>query len=200
MQPPPVEHVESLASLYTHVRVVLGMVVGLGLTHLLRHFARIIDRPVRERTYWVHLLWAVSMFLYLLHFWWWEFRLVHTLNWTFLLFLFVALYALLLYLLCAIIFPDSLDGYRDYEEYFYSRRRWFFGLLGLAYVVDLVDTWIKGVAYYEGFGPELQLRSLVYVVLCAIAMATPNRRFHAAFVVASLAYQVSWIVRQFETL
>src|SRR5690606_21015263 len=106
MQPPPVEHADSLASLYTHVRVVLGMVVGLGLTHLLRHFARIIDRRVRERTYWVHLLWAVSMFLYLLHFWWWEFRLVHTLNWTFLLFLFVALYALLLYLLCAIIFPD----------------------------------------------------------------------------------------------
>src|SRR5690606_6810658 len=168
---PPAGHVESLASQYVHVRVVLGMVVGLGLTHLLRHFARILDSPVRERSYWVHLLWAGSMFLYLLHFWWWEFRLVHTVQWTFLLYLFIAAYALLLYLLCAIIFPDSLEGYRNYEDYFHSRRKWFFGLLGLAYVVDLADTWIKGVGYFEGFGPELELRSLAYVVLCAIAMA-----------------------------
>jgi hypothetical protein len=62
------------------------------------------------------------------------------------------------------------------------------------------DTWIKGRGYFDGFGPELELRSLAYVGLCAIAMLTPNRRFHAAFVIASLAYQVSWIVRQFETL
>ena len=200
MSPPAPDHVASLASQYLHVRVLLGMVVGLGLTHLLRHFARIIDQPVRERVYWVHLLWAVSMFLYLLHFWWWEFRLADMVHWTFVLYLFIAMYALLLYLLCAIIFPDSLDGHRDYREYFFSRRQWFFGLLGLAYVVDLADTWIKGREYFAGFGPELELRSLAYVVLCAIAMITPDRRFHAAFVVTSLAYQVSWIARQFETL
>ena len=193
-------HPDSLASLYLHVRVLLGMVVGLGLTHLIRHFARIIDRPVRERAYWVHLLWASSMFLYLLHFWWWEFRLANTVHWTFMLYLYVAMYALLLYLLCAIIFPDSLEGYADYEDYFYSRRKWFFGLLGLAYVVDLGDTWIKGRHYFESFGPELELRSLAYVVLCLVAIATPNRRFHVAFAVASLLYQLSWIVRQFETL
>ncbi|GAB3516737.1 hypothetical protein GCM10027400_31060 [Pseudoxanthomonas daejeonensis] len=28
-----------MASLYVHIRIVLGMIVGLGLTHLLRHFA-----------------------------------------------------------------------------------------------------------------------------------------------------------------
>lgn len=193
-------HSDSLASLFLHVRVLLGMVVGLGLTHLIRHFARIIDRPVRQRAYWVHLLWAISMFVYLLHFWWWEFRLANTVHWTFMLYLYVAMYALLLYLLCAIIFPDSLEGYADFEDYFYSRRKWFFGLLGLAYVVDLGDTWIKGHHYFESFGPELELRSLVYVVLCLVAIATPNRRFHAAFAIASLVYQLSWIVRQFETL
>lgn len=197
---PAAAHADSLASLFLHVRVLLGMVVGLGLTHLIRHFARIIDRPVRQRAYWVHLLWAISMFVYLLHFWWWEFRLANTVHWTFMLYLYVAMYALLLYLLCAIIFPDSLEGYADFEDYFYSRRKWFFGLLGLAYVVDLGDTWIKGRHYFGSFGPELELRSLAYVVLCLVAIATPNRRFHAAFAIASLAYQLSWIVRQFETL
>lgn len=195
-----VSHPDSLASLFLHVRVLLGMVVGLGLTHLIRHFARIIDRPVRERAYWIHLVWAISMFLYLLHFWWWEFRLSGTVHWTFMLYLYVAMYALLLYLLCAIIFPDSMEGYADYEEYFYSRRKWFFSVLALAYVVDLGDTWIKGRSYFSSFGPELELRSLVYVILCLVAIATPNRRFHAAFAVGSLLYQISWIIRQFETL
>ena len=202
MQPSPPVHVETLANQYLHVRVLLGMVVGLGLTHLLRHFARIIDRPAqtRPRLDWVHLLWAVSMFLYLLHFWWWEFRLGTAVHWTFMLYLFVTLYALLLYLLCAIVFPDNLEGHAGYGAYFMSRRQWFFGLLGLAYAVDLADTWIKGHAYFAGFGPELVWRSATYVVLCAVAMATRSRRFHAVFVIASLAYQVSWIVRQFETL
>jgi len=200
MEPPPPQHVESLASQFMHVRILLGMVIGLGLTHLLRHFARIIDQPVRQRLYWVQVLWAISMFLYLLHFWWWEFRLADSVHWTFPVYLFVALYALLLYLLCAVIFPESLEGHAGHGGYFYSRRKWFFGLLGLAYVVDLGDTWIKGRGYAAGFGPELELRTLAYVVLCAIAMATPSRRFHAAFVIASLLYQVSWIVRQFETL
>jgi len=193
-------HPDSLASLFLHVRVLLGMVVGLGLTHLIRHFARIIDRPVRERAYWVHLVWAVSMFLYLLHFWWWEFRLAGSVHWTFMLYLYVALYALLLYLLCAIIFPDSLEGYSGYEDYFYSRRKWFFGLLALAYVVDLGDTYIKGREYFASFGPELELRSLAYVAMCLVAIATDSRRFHAFFAVASILYQLSWIVRQFETL
>lgn len=196
----PVPHTDSLASLFTHVRILLGMVVGLGLTHLIRHFARIIDRPVRERVYWVHLVWAVSMFVYLLHFWWWEFRLAGSVHWTFMLYLYVALYALLLYLLCAIVFPDSLEGYSGFEDYFYSRRKWFFGLLALAYVVDLGDTYIKGRQYFDSFGPELELRSLAYVAMCMVAIATDNRRFHAVFAVASLLYQLSWIVRQFETL
>lgn len=191
---------EVLTSQYLHVRVLLGMVVGLALTHLIRHFARIIDRPTRARVSWIHLLWAVSMFIYILHFWWWEFRLAGAVHWTFPLYMFVTCYALLLYLLCTVVFPDSLDGFRGYDDYFMSRRGWFFGLLALAYVVDLGDTWIKGAGYFEGFGGEYIARNVGYVVLCMVAIATSKRWFHASFVLAGLLYQVSWIVRQFDTL
>lgn len=33
------------SDLYLHVRVLLGMVVGLGLTHLLRNLARTVEHP-----------------------------------------------------------------------------------------------------------------------------------------------------------
>ena len=55
----------SHANLYIHVRILLGMIVGLGLTHLLRHLARIVERPQTRRIYWVHLVWAGFMFVYL---------------------------------------------------------------------------------------------------------------------------------------
>jgi len=192
--------VDSLSGLYLHVRVLLGMVVGLGLTHLIRHFARIVDRPVRQKVYWVHMVWAVSMFVFLLHFWWWEFRLAGTVHWTFALYTFVTLYALLLYLLCAIIFPDSLEGHVDYREYFYSRRHWFFAVLAVVYLVDLGDTWIKGRAYFDEFGPEYIVRNVSYVVLCILAIGTRKAWFHGAFATLGLVYQLSWIARQFETL
>lgn len=190
----------SLATLYVHIRILIGMIVGLGLTHLLRSFANLIDNPARTRPYWIHLVWALSMFLYLLHFWWWEFRLSHLVDWNFNLYFFVTLYALLLYLLCAVVFSDSVAAHGGYREYFYARRHWFFGLLAVVYAVDLVDTWIKGAAYFHGFGLEYPIRNASYIALCLIAMATRHPAFHGTFAVVGLLYQLSWIVRQFEVL
>lgn len=185
---------------YLHVRVLLGMVVGLGLTHLLQNLALMIERPRHKRIYWVHLVWALSVFVYLLSFWWWEFRLAHVQAWNFNLYLFVTLYALLLYLLCAIVFPKDVTGYEDWEAYFFARRGWFFSLLALAYLADLGDTFIKGPGYFTSFGVEMPIRSAAYIGLSLVAIATANRRFHATFAVAGLVYQLAFIARRFEVL
>jgi hypothetical protein len=187
-------------AIYLNVRVLLGIIVGLGLTHVLRHVARIIEHPGKHRVYWVHLVWVLSVFLFLLHFWWWEFRLSSMAQWTFEVYLFVALYALLLYLLCVFVFPESLEDYTGYRDYFYARRRWFFGTFALVYVVDLVDTWLKGSAYFEALGPEYLVRNLAHVALFLIAIATPRPGFHAALAVLVLLYQISWIVRLYEII
>ena len=195
-----IEHPEAMGALYLHVRVLMGMIIGLGLTHLLRHIARIIETPSRHRIYWVHLVWVLSMFIYLLHFWWWQFRLAGLGAWTFNLYLFVALYALLLYLLCALILPENLDSQKSYRDYFYDRRGWFFGVLIAAYVMDYADTWLKGASYLHSFGIEYPLRNLGYVIACLIAIRTRKAWYHALFAVGGLAFQLYWIVRQFEVL
>lgn len=193
-------HIDIASNLYLHVRVLLGMIVGLGLTHLLRHVARIIETPSRHRIYWVHLVWVLSMFVYLLHFWWWQYRLASVGTWTFNLYLFVALYALLLYLLCALILPENLDQGVSYREYFYARRHWFFAVLALAYVADYADTWIKGAAYLHGFGLQYPLRNAAYVLASVLAMRTRKAWYHGAFAVAGLVFQLYWISHQFEVL
>ena len=54
--------------------------------------------------------------------WWWEFRLGDVGVWTFQLYLFVVLYAVLMFLTASILFPDSLEEYDGYRDYFYSRK------------------------------------------------------------------------------
>ncbi|MCW5581494.1 MAG: hypothetical protein KIS72_09150, partial [Luteimonas sp.] len=174
------------------------MIVGLGLTHLLRNFAELIESPGKHRIYWVHLGWALFVFLYLLHFWWWEFRLGHVPSWSFNVYLFISLYALLLYLLCTFTFPSVAGQYPGYREFFHARRHWFFATLALVFAVDLWDTWLKGADYFHGFGSEYVVRNLGHIVLCLVAIAVRSPVFHGAFVVFALAYQASWIARLFE--
>lgn len=190
----------SHASLYIHVRILLGMIVGLGLTHLLRHVARIVERPQAHRVYGVHLLWAGFMFVYVLHFWWWQFSLSHQAHWNFTLYLFVTLYALLLYLLCALVFPESLADGVGYRDYYYGRRRWFFGLLAVMFVVDAGDTLIKGSAYVQQLGSEYWVRNAAFVLASLVAVVTRIPCYHGGFAVAALLYELSWIWRRYEML
>ena len=50
---------------FLHVKVLLSMILGLGVAHLLRGVGRIVQHPKKYRIYWVHLVWALFLFLYL---------------------------------------------------------------------------------------------------------------------------------------
>ena len=188
------------AEIFPHVRIVLGMVIGLGVTRLLSGLARIVQHPRQYPLDPVHLAWVASLLLTLIHFWWWEFGLFGIRHWTFEIYFFIVLFAVTLFLLCALLFPDSMEGYTGYEDYFYARRAWFFGLLAATYLFDVVDTLIKGEAHFARFGVEYLIRTPVFVLLCLIAIRTTDRRFHRAFIAFTLIYQISWILRLFSSI
>lgn len=178
----------------------MGMVIGLGVTRLLSGVARIVQHPRQYPLYPVHLAWVASVLLMLVHFWWWEFGLYAVEDWTFGIYLFIIGYAVTLFLLCALLFPDSMQDYRGYEDFFYARRAWFFGLLAATYLLDVVDTLIKGEAHFARFGAEYLVRTPILVGLCVAAIMLRDRRFHTAFVAFALIYQISWILRLFDTI
>lgn len=185
---------------YGYIRTVMSMVIGLSLARLLTGLGGIVQTPGKHRVYWVHLGWVASMFLFIIHFWWWEYRLQSLADISFGVYLFLISFCCLFFLLCVLIFPTTLEDYGGYEEYFISRRRWFFGMLAVTYVVDFCDTLLKGKAYLAALGWEYPARNAVYVVLCIAAAWTANRRFHAAFVAAGLIYQISWIFRLYDMI
>ena len=179
---------------YLHIRVLVGLVTGLGVAQLLSGVARFAQHPRERRAYWLHLVWVATALLSIMHFWWAEFALGR-LNWNFALFAFVMFYAFLYYLLACLLFPTHIDDYTGFEDYFYSRRGWIFGLLALVLAVDYVDTLIKGRAHLEALGTEYDLRLVMLIAGCAIAAWTRNRTYHALFALAYLTYLISWIGR-----
>jgi len=185
---------------FEYISVLTSIVVGLGIAHLLTGVAAIVQHPDRHRIYWVHLMWVTSMFFQAIFFWWWEFALESLEQWTFQIYLFVLFYALLIYMLCALLFPQDLEGYDGYEDYFISRRSWFLGLLAVFFLVDFWDTWLKGADYFASLGLEYVVAQGLIIVGCLVGIATANRRFHALFAVSVLADQVVWAFRYYDVM
>ena len=185
--------------IYLHVRVLISVVLGLGLTRLLLGISRFVQHPGKERIYPAHFVWVLTLIVMMMHFWWWEFGLI-TVQWRFEIYAFVLFYAFLFFLLASLLFPDDMEEYEGFEDYFISRRKWFFGLLALTFVTDFFDTWIKGQDHFSGLGPEYLVRLAAGILLSLVAAWTANRRFHLIFACAYLVYEVSWIVRIYDEI
>ncbi len=186
--------------IFEYVAVLTSIIIGLGIAHVFQGVARLIQHPKTEPVYWVHVCWVGYVFLSLVFWWWWEFGLGKVDAWTFQLYIFVVFYAVVMFMTASILFPDSLEGYDGYQDYYYSRRTWIFGLIGLARITDIADSLVKGVDYFMALGLEYHIASLLVPTLCIIAAITRNARFHAAFSIAMLSYLASWALRQYWTV
>jgi len=186
--------------LFPHIRVVMGMVIGLGMTRLLMTVAGMIQHPKRANLSSIHLLWMGSMLVELVLFWWWEFSLFQLAHWTFGITLFLILYAVTLFLLAALLAPDNIDEYESYEDFFLQRRHWFFGIFAVTFLFDAIDTLIKGNQYWERYGIDYAIQIPFGLILCAVAIRWADRRVQLGAVLIHFAYQIFWISQYFDTL
>jgi len=184
---------------FNYVMVLASVIIGLGVTHLLTGVADIVQHPLRAKIYWIHLLWVAATFLRAIFWWWFEFGYSGA-TWTFGLYLLVLGYALLIYLWCALLFPRNLDGYDGYKDYFYSRRKWFFGVGLAADLADIADTLAKGVAHFLSLGPLYLVGQAVLITLFIIALRSRNERFHAFFAIYAIGWLLIYPVTNFYTI
>ena len=186
--------------LYLHVRVLIALILGLSVTRLVSGIAALVQHPGRYRIWPVHLCWVAWALLNVVTFWWWEFRLSQIQHWTYGLYFFVCVYASMYYFLSALLFPQDLDEYKGYQDYFLSRRRWFFGFAALTESLDVIDTLIKGEAHLRSLGLEYLVATGAFILLSAVAARTRNPTFHMLFVLSAVAYEISFSIRHFSTL
>ena len=182
---------------FFHVRVVIGMVVGLALARLLNGLARFVQHPGGARPYPTHLLWTAFMLLAVVHFWWFEFGLSRVGAWSFRLYLLVIGYAALHFFTVVVLYPDRIDDYAGWAGYFHARQGWFFGLLAALLLVDLADSALKGPAHFADLGRFYPVRQLVLAAACVAAARIRDRRFHLAFAAVAVVLELWRGAREF---
>jgi hypothetical protein len=183
---------------FDHVKTVLGIVLGLSITHLIKGIVKFVQHPKAAHPYWIHLSWCIYMLLLITHFWWWEAQLRLIKEWNFAEYFFLVCYITVYYSICALLIPENIQDYKGFMDYFYSRKKWIFGALGLSFLMDFVDTFIKGSEYYhQHYNWEYPVRNITHIILCVVAMNTDNVKFHSWLVGIFLVYELSYIYRLF---
>lgn len=188
-------------SIFEYISVLSSIIVGFGITQLLRGVVQMIHNPEESKPCLVHLLWMLSTFLLSIFWWWFQFILADVSKWTFSAYSFVIVYAVTIYLLCAVLVPANVQRFGDYKTFFYSNRHWFFGIFILQRMVDILDTLAKGgLERFFGFGPEYYVAGPVEMLLAGIAIYTRNEKYHLAFAVAIILFQIAIVIRLFPTM
>ena len=185
---------------FTHVRIVIGVVTGLSVTRLLTGLSRFVQHPSRNKIYLPHLAWVFFMLLTVIHFWWFEFGLYRVARWHFSEYVFVLGYAALIFFVSALLFPDDLKEYAGYRDYFHSRQQWFYGLLAAIFMVDMLDSALKGATYFQALGAIYPIRQTLLCLMCIASIFIRRKSYHFGVAIVAICAEVWWIASQFRFL
>ncbi len=178
---------------FSYLSVLTSIILALGITRLLTGFGRLLQSRGQIKPYWVHLLWTLNVFLYLVLNWWILFRWHSQQDWTFFLFLFVLLSPIVTYLLAALLMPDPIENGFDARSHYYGNHRWFFTLAALLPLIDALDTRLKGEAHFNAQGPIYIFTIGLLLILMIVAATIRRERFHAVFAIFFFAYLLVFI-------
>jgi hypothetical protein len=187
---------------FEYLSVLTSIILALGMTRVLAGVGEMLQARSRRRAYWVHVIWIVNLFLYLVVAWWIFYRWRNQQPWTFFLFIFVLIAPTLLYLASILLFPPEAAGDEsvDYKRHFFSNHRAFFIIFALYGLVDVVDTLLKGVPHFLEQGAQYVVSTALFLAGMTIAAITRNERYHQFYAIFFFAQTVVISFALFQTL
>lgn len=182
---------------FEYAMVLVSIIIGLALTHVLSALGAAVHRlrghgdPIRLEA--VYLLWVGFVLIWLVSFWWFEFRFQELdVEWSYGLYLFLILYAVCLFLVAVILVPSHMITVRDSYEYFMAGRRWFFVAVLFGLGVDQVDSFLKGVEW--GLRPLTLWLNGTIVLVCLVGMASEGRRVQLVAAATAFSSQLAFML------
>ena len=188
---------------FSYLSVLISIVLALGMTRVLAGVGEMLQARSRRRIYWVHVVWTLNLFIYLVVAWWVFYRWRYQQPWTFFLFVFVLVSPTVLYLAALLLFPReaaSADDSINYKTHFYANHRAFFIVLLIYGPVDVVDSLLKGVHHFFELGPAYMISMTLFVAGVTTAAITRNERYRQFYSLFFLTQTVLISFAVFRTL
>jgi hypothetical protein len=138
---------------FEYLSVLVGIIIALGISHILASAMRLIRFRFRIRIHPVTLIWMLILFLVQMLIWWDAFTRRDWTDWTFFGFLLYILIPILVSVPGYLLVPENMaeleNGYALQDE-FEKNRRWFFAILGAVGLVSLAEYLVSSAT--PGFG------------------------------------------------
>jgi hypothetical protein len=166
---------------FEYVMVIVSIILGLGLTVILRGLARLARGALPCA---VVVVWGFLLLFLFLQNWWAFWDLAQVTQWTQPSFLFVALYCCIMYAMAELMLPIGATPETDWTAHFLSIRKWFFSLLSLLTVLAVLLTYTK--LHVPLTHPYRGIQGFV-LLLSLTGLATTNMRVHLGIAVIILA-------------
>lgn len=159
---------EKQIEVFNYLSVVTSIILGLGLGHLLTGIARMIGTGQPWSASWLYVGWvALLLPLYVIYWWsFWDYR--KRVRWTFMGFFFLLIGPIGLYLITALLLPETPDhAPLDTTGHYLKVRRWLFGLWAMLQVWGIMlSPWLKdgfvGASFFNRY------KYAQYVLLAAL--------------------------------
>ncbi|MDJ0653322.1 MAG: hypothetical protein QNJ40_04135 [Xanthomonadales bacterium] len=166
-------------NLFEFLMVLVSIIIGLGLAELLTGVAGLIRERGQVRTYWVHSLLILALFLAMLQQWWEAWGLQSTSEWTFIGLSMMLAGPICFFLIIHLMFPRPLTSYRDLADYYYERTRpvWW-----LAATAVTVSTLFRPLVFDMQLVTMDNFASLPVLIICVLAATFRNRALHGVLV------------------
>lgn len=179
-------------TLFEYISVAVSIVIAIGATHLLGNAREVLDP---KRRYWVHSVWVGLLLLLYAQLWWTFWGVRDSTAWNFGSFVVTLLGPGLLFVSSTALVPRSSEVSVDWEDHYYSVRKWFFLVLLLyAGWSGAASLLLSDVSRNDGFW----LVRLTFVSLSVVGIVTSSRSVHGVIAIAGLvAFSVGQVLFRF---
>jgi hypothetical protein len=163
---------------FQFVLVLLSMIVGLGIAELLTNFARQIRTRTTTRTYWLHSLFVLFVFIALLQQWWEIWSLQSVPQWSFPVMLLMLGGPICVFIIAHLTYPETVEG-KDLKAYYYENARLIF-TIGI--IATIISTSFRPLSFGVPIMDPDNLMSLVGIGILAILAISRNEWVHRIFI------------------
>ncbi len=169
---------------FEYIGVLISVIMGLAITHLAVGASKLIQNRETSKLCLPHALWTINVLLHILMIWWGMFWWSELEDWTAYYYLGITLYAVVLFLMAAMLYPYDMHDDIDIEAYFFRNRVWFFSLMIIAWTLDIPETVGKEIAGLRETPPRYFIFVSSMIALGIVGIVSSNRSVHRALPIA----------------
>lgn len=165
---------------YEYITIFTSIILGLAIVNVLSGISSIIHKGIKTIFFWVHTLWVINVFVLILLLWWNNLILNSLEELSFVHYLNLVAYSVVLYLLSSLLFPLKFSDEINFKKLFLENRITFY-ILGIIFVItDFIDAYVEKVVTNSELRIPQMVNISIYLIMFIVGLKVKNEAYNGA--------------------